>query len=99
MTVYCNTNTTDIITKCASNFITKWDRCSLQNVSGFLLQSATDLLQNAIVIPKCHDFITKCNSYHKMRRLLQIATGQCILFVLVIAIFEDLMKITSIMVS
>ena len=32
--------------------------------------------QNAIVITNFDDFITKCDSYYKMRRLLQIATVQ-----------------------
>ena len=30
--------------------------------------------QNATVITNCDDFITKCDSYYKMRRLLQNAT-------------------------
>ena len=54
----------------------------LQNATAILLQNATKvyykmcqgfLLQNAIVITNCDDFITKCDSYYKMRRLLQIA--------------------------
>ena len=56
----------------------------LQNASGFLLQIATVLVQNATIITKCNDFVTKSNSYYKMRHLLQIATVQwienCILF-------------------
>ena len=32
------------------------------------------LLQNATVIIKCDDFITKCGSSYKMRRLLQTVT-------------------------
>ena len=56
-------------------FITKCDKSLLQNTTGFLLQNATALLQNATVIKNCDDFITKCNNYYKMRRLLQIATG------------------------
>ena len=67
-------NATDIITKCESYFITKCDISLLQNASGFSLQNAAVLLQNATVITKCDDFITKYNSYYKMRRLLQIAT-------------------------
>ena len=39
-----------------------------------LLQNATVLLQNATVITKCDDFMTKRGSYYKMQRLLQIAT-------------------------
>ena len=39
-------NATDIITKCDSYFITKCGK-SLQNVSVFLLQNVTVLLQNA----------------------------------------------------
>ena len=48
----------------------------LQNASGFLFQNATVLLQNATVITYCDDFTTKCNSYYKMQRLLQIETVQ-----------------------
>ena len=51
-------NVTDIITKCDSYFITKCGKSSLQNVSGFLLQNATVLLQNATVT-------TKCDVYYK----------------------------------
>ena len=62
-------NAIDVVTKWDSYFITKCDRSLLQNASGFLLQNAT-------VITKSDDFITKCDSYYKMRRLLQIATAQ-----------------------
>ena len=62
-------NATDIITKCDSYFITKYDYYKLQ-----LLHIVTISLQNATVITNCDDFITKCDSYYKMRRLLQIAT-------------------------
>ena len=48
----------------------------LQNASGFLLQNATVLLQNVTVTTNCNNFITKCDSYYKMRRLLQTATVQ-----------------------
>ena len=63
----------------------------LQNATAILLQNATEvyykmrqvfyykmpvLLQNATVIIKCDDLITKCDSYYKIRRLLQIATVQ-----------------------
>ena len=45
-----------------------------------LLQNATAiLLQNATVITNCDDFITKCDSYYKMRRLLKIATEHMIM--------------------
>ena len=54
-------NSTDIIPKC--------NKSLLQNALGFLLQNAT-------VIANCDDFITKCDSYYKIRRLLQIATVQ-----------------------
>ena len=67
-------NATDIITKCDSYFITKCNRSLLQNMSGFLLENATVLLQNATVFTKCENFITKLDSYCKMRGLLQIAT-------------------------
>ena len=46
-------NATDIIPKNESYFITKCDRSLLQNASGFSLQHATVLLQNATVIAKC----------------------------------------------
>ena len=52
--------------KIRQRFITKCVR--------FFLQNATFLLQNATVITNHDDFITKCASYYKMRRLLQIAT-------------------------
>ena len=68
-------NATDFITKYDRYFVTKCDRSLLQNESDFLLQNATVLLQNVTVITS-DDFITKCDSYYKMRRLLQIATVQ-----------------------
>ena len=46
-----------------------------------LLQNVTVLLQDAIVITKCDNFITKWDSYHKMQRLLEIATVQLIITV------------------
>ena len=42
---------------------------TLQNASGFLLENATVLLQNTVVITRCIDFITKCGSYYKMQFL------------------------------
>ena len=48
-----------------------------QNALGFLLQNVPVLLQNATVIPNCDDFITKCDSYYKIRRLSQITTVHC----------------------
>ena len=69
-------NATDITIKCDSYFITKHDRILLQNKSGFLLENATVLLQNVTVITNRDDFITKCDSYYKMWRLLQIAIVQ-----------------------
>ena len=69
-------NTTNIITKYDSYFIAKSDKRLLQNATGFLLQNATVLLQNVIVITNCDHFLTKCDSYYKIRRLLQIATVQ-----------------------
>ena len=44
-------NATDIITKCDSYFITKYDRSLLQNASGFLLQNGT-------VITNCDSTLT-----------------------------------------
>ena len=57
----------------------------LQNSTVILLQNATEvyhkmrqvfLLQNETVITNCDDFITKSNSYYKMRGLLQIVIVQ-----------------------
>ena len=39
----------------------------LQNVSAVLLQNTT-------VITRCIDFISKCESYYKMQRILQNAS-------------------------
>ena len=60
-------NATDVITKWDTYFVTKCDRSLLQNAPGFLLQNMKVLLQNATVITICDNFITKCNSYYKMR--------------------------------
>ena len=60
-------NETDIIIKCDSYFIAKYNRSLLQNAAGFyykmrqLLQISTILLQNATVI-------TKCDVYYKLRQ-------------------------------
>ena len=54
---------------CFLYFIAKCDRSLLQNTSGFLLQNGTVTLN-------CDDFVTKCDSYYKMRRFLQTATAQ-----------------------
>ena len=54
--IHCDSllkNAIDIVTKCDSYFITKCDRSLSQNVSGFLLQIATVLLQNATNITNC----------------------------------------------
>ena len=51
-------------------FITKCDGLLLQSATAFLLQSATG-------ITKCDNFITKCDRYYKVRRLLQSATVHC----------------------
>ena len=48
----------------------------LQNATVYYKMLQDFLLQNATVITKYDDFITKCDSYNKMRRLLQIATVQ-----------------------
>ena len=67
-------NVTDVITKYDNYFITKRDRSLLQNVSGYLLQNVTVLLQSATVITKYDDFIinatviTKCDVYYKLRQ-------------------------------
>ena len=48
-------------------FITKCDGLLLQSATAFLLQSTTG-------ITKCDNFITKCDRYYKVRRLLQSTT-------------------------
>ena len=50
-----------------ASFVTKCDGLLLQSATAFLLQSATG-------ITKCDNFITKCDSYYKVRQLLQSAT-------------------------
>ena len=53
-----------------------------------LLQSATAfLLQSATGITKCDNFITKCDRYYKVRRLLQSATVQRLLVFTLIWLF------------
>ena len=67
--VYYNTlihNATDIITKCDSCFIAKFNTSLLKNALNFILKSTTVLLQNETVITKCVNFI--------MRQLLQYAS-------------------------
>ena len=54
-----------------TSVITKCDGLLLQSATAFLLQSATG-------ITKCDNFITKCERYYKVRRLLQSATIQCL---------------------
>ena len=71
-------------------FITKCDKCYYKVRQLFLLQSAMVcyykvrqlfyykvrqvLLQSATGVTKCDNFITKCDRYYKVRRLLQSAT-------------------------
>ena len=69
-------NAADIITKCEISFITKCDNSLSQNASDFLLHNAIVLLQIATVMTKCVHFITKCDSYYKLQRLLQNASVQ-----------------------
>ena len=59
-------NATDMITKHDRFFIRKCDKSLLQNVSAFLLQHATALLQNVTVVTKCNGCFTKCDSYYKI---------------------------------
>ena len=54
-------NATEVITKCDSYFITKYDRNLLQNALGFLLQDVTVLLQNATFITNCDSSNSKIN--------------------------------------
>ena len=46
----------------------------------FSVQNETVLLENATIITKYDDFITKCDSYYKRPRLLQIAAVQSVSF-------------------
>ena len=69
-------NAADIITKCEISFITKCDNSLSQNASDFLLHNAIVLLQIATVMIKCVHFITKCDTYYKLQRLLQNASVQ-----------------------
>ena len=57
-------NAKNIITKWDSYFITKRSRRLLQDASGYLVQNATVLLQNATLIRKYNNFITKCEVYY-----------------------------------
>ena len=50
-------NATDVIKKCDSYFVTKWDRSLLQNASGFLLQNAA--------------LTAKCDIYYKLQQYIQ----------------------------
>ena len=77
-------------------FITKCDKCYYKVRQLFLLQSAMVcyykvrqlyyskvrqvLLQSATGITKCDNFITKCDRYYKVRRLLQSATVHTVVF-------------------
>ena len=65
-------NATDIITKCDSYFITKWDKSSLQNVSALFLRNSTVWLQDVTAIIKGNDFITKCVSTYIVANLKQM---------------------------
>ena len=55
-------------------FITKCDKCYYKVRQLFYYKVRQVLLQSATVITKCDNFITKCDSYYKVRRLLQSAT-------------------------
>ena len=65
-----------LLQNATSRFIIKCDKSLLQNASAFLLQNATVLLETTTVITKYADFITGCNSYCKLARLLQNASVQ-----------------------
>ena len=67
-------NAKDIIKKCDSYFITRCGRSLLQNAAAIALQNVTEVYykMRRFFISKCDSFITKCDSYYKMRRLLQI---------------------------
>ena len=64
-------NATDIITKCDSYFITKYDKCLLQNASGLSLENTTVSWRIATVVTKCVGTYTfafiRTNFQRKMR--------------------------------
>ena len=62
-------NATVVITKCDNYFITESGKGLLQNVSSFLLQNVTGILQNVTVI-------IKWNFMTKKGRLLQDASAE-----------------------
>ena len=55
-------NATDVITKCNSYFVTKWDKVYYKMCQIFLLQNVIVLLQNATVNTKC-DVYCKLQQY------------------------------------
>ena len=57
-------------------FITKCDGLLLQSATAFYYKERQVLLQSATGITKCDNFITKCDRYYNVRRLLQSATVQ-----------------------
>ena len=72
----------------------------LQDATAILLQNASGfLLQNATVITNCNDFITKCGSYYKMRRLLQIATVQKPIYFATFKTFHRIIDNNTILIS
>ena len=57
-----------------SSYLVHCDNLS-QNAIAIFLQNVSDvLLQNTSVVTKCIDFISKCESYYKMRHILQNAS-------------------------
>ena len=67
-------NATDVITKYDNNFITECCRNLLQIPSGFFYKMQLCYYKMWQLFTNCDDFIIKCDSYYKMRRLLQITT-------------------------
>ena len=55
-------------------FITKCDKCYYKVRQLFYYKVRQVLLQSATAITKCDNFITKCDRYYEVRRLLQSAT-------------------------
>ena len=63
------------ITKCDSYFFTKFDKCLLQNVSGFFITKCNSFMTIYYNCYKMHRFyyknatvFTNCDDYYKMRR-------------------------------
>ena len=90
MTTILLRNAADVITKYDNNFITECGRCYYKMWQQFYYGMRQKFITNSVrfffykmqpfyykmwqLFTNCDDFIIKCDSYYKMRRLLQITT-------------------------